>query len=208
MRLDSYISASEADWLLTQESADETYQQMRLGPDGRHICTIPTVQAPPAMNATEKELSKVEEERELARATTRGWELLAPLDGKCLYFMSGWWSYSYCHNREVRQFHRLPPQKDNQWPPEEDPKALSYILGRVTDVTQPPQDTEGAGLEVTGEMRYLVQTLAHGTMCDLTGRPRKVEVQVSPAGGSARAGGADARTVSLQCGGYGPDRPC
>ena len=155
---------------------------MRVGPDTRHLCTIPTVQAPPALNATEKALSAVEEALELARATARGWELLAPLDGKCLYFMSGWWSYSYCHNREVRQFRRLKPQKNNQWPPVEDPQALSYILGRAA-AGAAPQDAAGAGLEVTGEMRYLVQTLGHGTLCDLTGKPRKVEVQVSAHGG-------------------------
>lgn len=45
------------------------------------------VKPPPPMNAAEKELSKVKEEKELARATDRGWELLSDLEGKCLYFV-------------------------------------------------------------------------------------------------------------------------
>jgi len=128
------------------------------------------------MNATEKELSKVEEEKELARATTRGWELLSDLEGKCLYFVSGWWSYSFCHNREVRQFHQLPPQQNNQWPPTEDPETQSYVLGQAAqDGTRYPG--EGTELQATGELRYLVQKLGGGTICDLTGKERKIEVQ-------------------------------
>lgn len=152
----------------------ESYELMRLHGDRKFLCAIPAVKPPPPMNATEKELSKVEEEKELARATSRGWELLSDLDGKCLYFVSGWWSYSFCHNREVRQFHQLPPQQNNQWPPTEDPETQSYVLGQVS------QDGAGEGteLQATGELRYLVQRLGGGTVCDLTGKERKIEVQV------------------------------
>jgi protein OS-9 len=131
------------------------------------------------MNATEKELSEVEEEKELARATSRGWELLSDLEGKCLYFVSGWWSYSFCHNREVRQFHQLPPQQNNQWPPTEDPDTQSYVLGQVSaDADGSRNPGEGTELQATGELRYLVQKLGGGTICDLTGKERKIEVQV------------------------------
>ncbi len=69
------------------ETRNESYQVMWL--EGKqYLCSIPLVAPPPTMNATEKELSKVEEEKELARATTRGWELLSDLEGKCLYFVS------------------------------------------------------------------------------------------------------------------------
>jgi protein OS-9 len=143
----------------------------------RYLCSIPEVKLPPPLNATEKERSKIEEEKELARATTRGWELLSDLDGKCLYFVSGWWSYSFCHNREVRQFHQLPPQQNNQWPPTEDPSIQSFILGQVSrDGTQ--DVNEGTELQGTGELRYLVQKLGGGTICDLTRKERKIEVQV------------------------------
>jgi len=142
----------------------------------RFLCSIPEVKLPPPLNATEKERSKIEEEKELARATSRGWELLSDLDGKCLYFVSGWWSYSFCHNREVRQFHQLPPQQNNQWPPTEDPNIQSFVLGQVShDGTQ--DVNEGTELQATGELRYLVQKLGGGTICDLTRKERKIEVQ-------------------------------
>ena len=56
--------------------------------DRKYLCKIPVVKPPPPMNATEKQLSKVKEEKELARAASRGWELLSELEGKCLYFVS------------------------------------------------------------------------------------------------------------------------
>jgi len=154
----------------------ESYELMRMS-DRSFLCAIPIVRSPPPMNATEKELSKVEEEKELARATTRGWELLSDLEGKCLYFVSGWWSYSFCHNREVRQFHQLPPQQNNQWPPTEDPETQSYVLGQAAqDGTR--NSGEGTELQATGELRYLVQKFGGGTICDLTGKERKIEIQV------------------------------
>lgn len=94
---DAYVTESEAQSHLNSQATfdaqsgsaverDETYQIMWLK-GKRFLCTIPTVRPPPPMNATEKELSKVEEDKELARATARGWELLSDLEGKCLYFV-------------------------------------------------------------------------------------------------------------------------
>lgn len=145
---------------------------------------------PPALNATEKELSRAAEEKELARATTRGWELLSGLEGECLYFVSGWWSYSYCHNREVRQFHQKAPASGAQisWPPTEDPGTPSYVLGQVSPEKRAKekklkeegksQRGEGTELQATGELRFLVQKLGGGTTCDLTRKERKIEIQV------------------------------
>ncbi|KAA8896305.1 glucosidase II beta subunit-like protein-domain-containing protein [Sphaerosporella brunnea] len=182
---DLFVTPSEASAILSQNAPGAssmanddnlaTYELMRLR-DRSFLCAIPEVKPPPPMNATEKELSKVEEEKELARATSRGWELLSDLEGKCLYFVSGWWSYSFCHNREVRQFHQLPLQQNNQWPPAEDPETQSYVLGQVSpEATNNPM--EGTELQATGELRYLVQKLGGGTVCDLTGKERKIEVQ-------------------------------
>lgn len=95
---DAYVTEKEAQSLLNPQAAfdarsgpiadrDETHQIMWLK-GKKFLCTIPTVRPPPPMNSTEKELSKVEEDKELARATARGWELLSDLEGKCLYFVS------------------------------------------------------------------------------------------------------------------------
>lgn len=40
------------------------------------------------------------------------------------------------------------------------------------------KETGLARLEQRGELKYLVQNLAGGTVCDLTGRERRIEVQV------------------------------
>jgi hypothetical protein len=132
----------------------------------------------------------------------------------CIYYLSGWWSYSFCYNGEVRQFHQLPPSKGVPlYPPVEDTNVESYILGRFPkksksgkkgDVAQKTLDgqqsgkdsvddegnvkkaekkAEGTGselatLETKGGARYMVQRLDGGTVCDLTRKERKIEVQV------------------------------
>lgn len=120
--------------------------------------------------------------------------MLSELEGDCLYFVSGWWSYSYCHNREVRQFHQKAPQGGAAipWPPMEDPGTPSYVLGQVSPEKRAKAEKqkgegrkgsakgEGTELQATGELRFLVQKLGGGTTCDLTRKERKIEIQVSP----------------------------
>jgi hypothetical protein len=175
-------------------SYPEIYERMMLDSQP-YLCSIPQVVTKP-QNATEAAMSKADEAREIARATDRGFELLKELDGKCLYFISGWWSYSFCYGKEVKQYHQLPPGRDNVpiYPPIEDPRVPSYVLGsfqgyepryKHIDGQQVDQNTLEATakagdlvhMQSKGDMRYLVQKLDHGTMCDLTGRPRKIEVQ-------------------------------
>jgi protein OS-9 len=182
-----------------------TYENMILN-DKRYLCSIPRVPD----EDTHKNNTKPnpdEEEKELARATTRGWELLQEMEGSCLYFFSGWWSYSFCYGVGVRQFHQLPPGKNVPvYPPVEDQGVTAYVLGKFdgkmnegkSDGTQKTlggdtvlgeetgsgvtgRETRERGLarlEAKGEMRYLVQKLKGGTTCDLTGKERKIEVQV------------------------------
>ena len=90
-------------------ASKETYEKMWLH-DQEFLCTIPIVDSP-VRNETSEAQALAEEKKELARATDRGWELLQDLEGNCLYFISGWWSYSFCYNYEVTQFHQLPSQQ-------------------------------------------------------------------------------------------------
>lgn len=169
--------------------------------------------APPSPpNQTATDLAKAEEARELARASAAGWEIMNTLDGTCLFFMSGWWSYSFCYNKEIVQFHALPSGIKPGVPPARDPQSAEYVLGRVHydnnphhnqrqrqqrqggrsdeeddapattttspltggDLSAPPPNSE---LAVKDNQRYLVQRLDGGTLCDLTGRERTIEVQ-------------------------------
>ncbi|CAF3538281.1 unnamed protein product [Fusarium graminearum] len=167
-----------------QDGPSYKYELMKMPPN-EYLCSIPILQSPEAENKTANELAKAEEARELTRATASGWELLSELHDSCLYFMSGWWSYSFCNNREIVQFHALPSIPNGQ-PPKRDPHTMEFTLGRVPAVPAsaahqakmngqeaPPP----AELQVKGDQRYLVQRLEGGTICDLTGRERTIEVQ-------------------------------
>lgn len=166
--------------------------------DKPYLCSIPSV-PPPSTNSTNQARAASEETAELARATDRGYDLLRSMSGSCLYFISGWWSYSFCYNTHVKQFHQLPPGKGTPiFPPVEDPSTPSYVLGKFGEVRNrfedvdgvdagrdaglPPQEgEEGMTTEIqakgTSSSRYLSQKLSGGTTCDLTGSPRRVEIQ-------------------------------
>ncbi|KAL2753402.1 hypothetical protein ACRALDRAFT_1082981 [Sodiomyces alcalophilus JCM 7366] len=175
-----------------QGGTPEAYELVHLGEES-YLCSIPVFEPPTAPNATATELAKREEARELARASDAGWELLSALEDTCLYFMSGWWSYSFCYNREVVQFHALP-MIPNGKPPVRDPNTMEFVLGRVTKPVssrrQQQQSPEGGqadvgeesitattDIQLKGDQRYLVQRLDGGTLCDLTGRDRTIEIQ-------------------------------
>ncbi|KAH8647145.1 glucosidase II beta subunit-like protein-domain-containing protein [Xylariales sp. PMI_506] len=167
----------------------ETYEVMNLPPH-KYLCAIPVVESPPSQNQTASELAKAEEARELERASTHGWELVNGLDGTCLYYVSGWWSYSFCYGHDVVQFHALPSKGG---PPVKDPTSLEYVLGKVQDPSstsnsrrsrngngksaEPEGSAPTTELQVKGDQRFLVQRMDDGTVCDLTNRPRTIEIQ-------------------------------
>ena len=194
---------ADADQDPNLSSTSSSYHTMTLH-DRPYLCSIPTVL--PSSDTTSTPKDPDAEAAELARATDRGWELLKDMEGNCMYFISGWWSYSFCYNTAVKQFHPLPPGKGAPlYPPTEDPTTPSYVLGKFTagkPTQQKPhpqleageggrstgssssnsnydgeKDTASPQLQAKGSVRYLVQKLQGGTTCDLTGRERKVEVQ-------------------------------
>jgi protein OS-9 len=174
----SSVSADDDD------ATKRTYEIMSMSPY-RYLCSIPVVEQDVSTNQTANELAKAEEAKELTRATESGWELLNELEESCLYFMSGWWSYRFCKNREIVQFHALSSTPAGQ-PPRRDPQTAEYILGAVPSIPaaaqqrareQPDLSPSPAELQVKGEQRYLIQRLEGGTICDLTGRERTIEVQ-------------------------------
>ncbi|CAO1606203.1 Protein OS-9 [Xanthoria calcicola] len=203
--LAKHTSSKTQDASTSPSESPNSYESMKL--NGRsYLCAIPTFSIAPN-NDTTKAKDKAEEAAELARATDRGWELLKEMEGNCMYFISGWWSYSFCYNTDVKQFHQLPPGKGApMYPPMQDPSTPAYVLGRFEQNHHPPSDTQNEDrkpnpridapnnkdpsnspshrttpsttqLRAKGDLRYLVQTLSGGTICDLTGRPRKIEVQ-------------------------------
>ncbi|KAL1854689.1 Protein OS-9 [Paecilomyces lecythidis] len=161
-----------------------TYERMIL--QGHpYLCQIPHVETENTTSNKDAR-NKEEEEKELARATDRGLELLREMEGRCMYYVSGWWSYSFCYKNQVKQFHALPSGMGvPSYPPVEDPTTHSFVLGRFgqgdEEDDEPIEDkkttTDVAELQTKGESRYLVQRLGGGTKCDLTGKERKIEIQ-------------------------------
>ncbi|CAG9936840.1 unnamed protein product [Clonostachys rosea f. rosea IK726] len=169
-----------------QDVTERSYQIMKIPPH-QYLCSIPVLQPTIPENQTAHELEKAraEEAQELSRATVNGWELLSDLGDSCLYFMSGWWSYKFCQNTEIVQFHAAAATGPNQ-PPQRDPQTAEFILGATpaipsTSLQKSRKSTEAnplpAEVQVKGDQRYLVQKLEGGTICDLTGRARTIEVQ-------------------------------
>lgn len=165
------------------------YEEMIMD-DRRLLCQIPHVTIDDHNTTASNQDNEAEQAKELARATDRGLELLREMEGKCMYYFSGWWSYSFCYRKQIKQFHALPAGRNvPQYPPMEDPSTHSFILGQfpthmkdaVKEQQQQTQQqqpqTEVAELHTKGGSRYLVQHLRGGTTCDLTGRDRRVEVQ-------------------------------
>ncbi|KIW64857.1 hypothetical protein PV04_07162 [Phialophora macrospora] len=150
-----------------------------------HLCFIPEAK-PAAGNGTSSEPSADDREKELSRAVDRASQLLQGMaSNQCLYYSTGWWTYSFCYNSQVTQFHALPPGTNGRvLPPQEDPTTPSYILGKFetpkpnTAKTQPsPDNSLSTEVKSKAETNYLVQRLGGGTPCDLTGNDRKIEVQ-------------------------------
>ncbi|KAI9648260.1 Protein OS-9 [Ciborinia camelliae] len=176
------------------EPSEHTHELMWLHGEA-HLCTIPIVSLPPRNETSEAE-ARAAEQKELARATDRGWELLEALEGDCLYFVSGWWSYSFCYNNEITQFHQLAQHPGRpKTNPQPDPSAQEFVLGKakpspkskstedewgnqIEAQTEPKTEhQQKTELQIKGDTRYLVQKMEGGTICDLTGKPRQVEVQ-------------------------------
>ncbi|EEH10164.1 conserved hypothetical protein [Histoplasma capsulatum G186AR] len=172
----------------------ERYEEMILE-GARYLCSVPKVAAKNEIE--DAATTPAEQEKELARAADRGLELLSDMKGRCMYYVAGWWSYSFCYMDQIRQFHALAPGNGvPAYPPVEDPAAQSYVLGRFRGEKQGNKNgkgsrnsqsssggdrtsstTEVAELQANGDSRYLVQRLEDGTLCDITGKNRKIEVQ-------------------------------
>ena len=196
-----------ADTAANDHGLDPPYEMVVLQGQ-RYLCSMPIIPEEPPQNSTASaDETKADEEKELMRASDRGFELLEGMQGNCIYYLSGWWSYSFCYKDEVKQFHQLPPSRGVPiYPPVEDLSTHSFVLGKFPKAPKGEKDNtpktlgneQGSAntlddegnikdsdkglelprLETKGSSRYMVQRLSGGTECDLTGRPRKIDVQV------------------------------
>lgn len=183
---DSYILHNDAVAKLAASPSPDDDQllfhyEYLVGNGRPYLCAVPQIVL--STNETE-ENAGLETEHDLGAAADRGWQLLKDMEGQqCLYYPTGWWSYMFCYNSYVKQYHAvaMSPQ-GRQWPPPEDPNTASYVLGSYDSTMKKPA-VEGSpqpkmgDLQTQSETTFLVQMLEGGTPCDLTGKPRKIEVQ-------------------------------
>ncbi|KAJ3822923.1 hypothetical protein F5880DRAFT_1570760 [Lentinula raphanica] len=162
--------------LSTDSHAPYTLEHMKMGPRDSYLCLIPK-----PLNLS---MSSADDDLDEEITPARSWSLLQPLSGTCLYHRQGWFTYSYCHNDQIRQFRELPQAQSTV--PEEDHSWESYTLGKAPAAPEPgvdlsvaEQNAAEANLELArgAGSRYLVQRWGDGTICDKTGKGREVEVQ-------------------------------
>jgi len=98
--------------------------------------------------------------------------LLAPLEGSCLQRITGWWTYEYCYNKHIRQFHMEDSKVVNEF----------YLGSQKIDKEEPSRpfgDEQQQQQPLDGQLddKYFSHFFDEGTPCDLTGIPRTTEVR-------------------------------
>jgi hypothetical protein len=83
----------------------------------------------------------------------------------CLYHVQGWFTYEFCFNSHARQFHKKSS-------PEDESVELDYSLGKFSNAIDSLSLKTGAD-----GRRYLATHWQGGTDCDLTGKPRSIQIQ-------------------------------
>ncbi|TPX70625.1 hypothetical protein SpCBS45565_g01555 [Spizellomyces sp. 'palustris'] len=99
---------------------------------------------------------------------------LSSLANECLPYTQGWWSYEYCHLQKIRQYHSITGKLARH-------PLLDYVLGTPPKsmMRYDPSPFASVSLvEFDDEGRhYLRMRWGGGTLCEVTGKPRHIEVQ-------------------------------
>ncbi|KAJ9474916.1 Protein OS-9-like protein [Pseudozyma hubeiensis] len=84
----------------------------RSSPDEFQLCSVPDFTSTPAdRHASSRHASTFTNSLRPRQDLIRNAQaLLDPLKKVCLYHTTDWFTYSFCHGREIRQFRRLGPQ--------------------------------------------------------------------------------------------------
>ncbi|KAI8579191.1 hypothetical protein K450DRAFT_243189 [Umbelopsis ramanniana AG] len=155
-----------------------------------YLCQIPIIQSDTSDTSKEESEIKISD----AERKKRGLQLLAPLYNQCIYaWPRSYWAYEYCHLQHIKQFHAPPNSQGHVFPPGSDPEnkqfvgGIEYVLGRFNGDKKIPSSevAEANNKEVLlqtevhtfGQRSYLSQRWSFGDKCDLTGRPREVNIQ-------------------------------
>ncbi|KAM3584596.1 Protein OS-9 [Umbelopsis sp. WA50703] len=168
-----------------------SYMLMKSQLGQTYLCQIPkTNNSSKGDSASEKEEPVITD----ADRKERGLQLLAPLYKNCIYaWPRSFWAYEYCHLEHVKQFNSPPNSKGYVYPPGGDPEnqnfvhGIQYVLGRFNGDDQIPtselQKSDNkevllrTSVHTIGQRSYLAQRWRYGDKCDITGKPREIEIQ-------------------------------
>jgi len=102
-------------------------------------------------------------------------EQLEPLaSSSCITFSQEWWSYEFCYKKHLIQYHEAKPTD----PPEHN---MRFCLGKypTTEELEKPDFKYQKEIYKRGPFgkNYITQMMVDGTICDITGKPRKAELR-------------------------------
>lgn len=111
-------------------------------------------------------------------------DVLSSYVGQCFLRQDGWWSYEFCYNRSISQFHKAREPEEEE---------LSFTLGlRNTGDTIDTIDTNNNGM-----LLPYTEVYTNGTVCDVSGKPRSVTVKYICADDTSQMGGITRQTGEL-----------
>ncbi|QLQ79776.1 hypothetical protein HG537_0C04250 [Torulaspora globosa] len=165
----SYLPSQDwRNWIANNASALSLGRIVELGDS--LSCYIPTGAA--KNQDTIAELNEIELEAVLSSNLKNGIELITQSFNGCISYLSGFWNYEFCSDTGLAQFHGNSKTT-----------SLYYVLGRA----KPSVDDREFQLLYNDLGYYISEIMGSGDICDVTGRPRVVEVQYicRPAAGPA-----------------------
>lgn len=139
-----------------------------------YLCYLPKVEKPKTgkLSAQQNTSNMIMESEKRVRVKTPD-ELLEILRDRCLIRQEGWWSYEFCYQQKLRQFHL------------EDEKIVQeFILGFYDEEATENYHKTHSDISTLKDprskdasQRYHAHQFTNGTLCDLTNEPRQTEVR-------------------------------
>ncbi|KAK4797860.1 hypothetical protein SAY86_030186 [Trapa natans] len=154
---------------------DEHESMVMPNKDGqKYLCYLPKVEkSKNGRSSGQQNMSSMVMESEIKFKLKTPDELLEVLKERCFLRQEGWWSYEFCYQKQLRQFHL-----------DEEKVVQEYVLGiydeeattafnqNLSDIftLKDPRAKDAA-------QRYHAHQYTNGTECDLTDHPRETEVR-------------------------------
>ncbi|KAK1276906.1 hypothetical protein QJS04_geneDACA003744 [Acorus gramineus] len=137
------------------------------------LCFLPVVEETKTVEPTDQQnTSNVIVESTKRTKLKSPDELMEVLKDRCFYRQEGWWSYEFCYQDKLRQFHL-----------DEDNKAVQEFLLGIYDPEATDSFNQNHSIVSTlkdprskdASQRYHAHQFTNGTICDLTNQPRETE---------------------------------